>query len=522
MQMSKKVKAAALVVAGALAVSACSASVVPDSEDAPPQHGGSLVVGLEGSWVSLDPLRATTYVSFSVLQTIYDPLFDLDEKGEVIPNLATGYEVSDDGLVYTVQLEQGVSFQDGTPFDAAAVVTNFDRVRDPANGCSCLGELGVLEEVEAIDDSTVRFTLSRPHAGFPVMVLGGAAGLMGSPRAIEENDGDLAKDPVGTGPFVLDQEVPDNSVRVKAWDEYRDPERPYLDSVEFRVISDSDSRYSSLTSTAIDVADNVSVSWLNDAELNPSLQIRPQGASGSNFVMFQMDEDSPFHDPRARQAACMALDPTLIDEALYGGIRPTGQQSPFPTSGPWDLGEIDGYPSYDPEAAKELVDELGGISFELNFTNSPDNVRIGQALAAQWEVVGIDARVRPMDQPTLVENAFGHNFDAMFYRWRGSMDPDGNVSRWFDSSLATPDAPSSNYNLVSDDELDELMTDAAATSDQDERMDRYRAVSERLAELSPYCYIWGADWNRIMLTNVHGIPDRPDNIMTLRDAYVVE
>ncbi|MBC3190434.1 hypothetical protein H7X46_05080 [Pseudonocardia sp. C8] len=514
---------AALVMSVALLVGACGASVVPDTENAAPRHGGSVTVGLEGSWVSLDPLRATTYNSFSVLQTIYEPLFDLDRNGAAVPNLATGYEVSPDGRIYTVTLRDGVTFHDGARFDARAVVANFDRVRNPANGCSCLGELRVLEGVRATGDTTVEFRLKRPHAGFPVMVLGGAAGLMASPRALAETGGDLARRPVGTGPFVLDHEVPGSSVRVRAWDGYRDPGRPYLDSVEFRVISDSDSRYSSLTSTAIDVADNVSVTWLSDAELNPSVRIHPQGASGSNFVMFQTGEGSPFRDARARQAACMALDPPRIDEALYRGVRLTGQESPFPTGGGrWDLGRVEGYPRYDRERARRLVAEVGGISFDLNFTNSPDNVRVAQALAAQWAVVGIEARVRPMDQPTLVEKAFGHRFDAMIYRWRGAMDPDGNVSRWFHSSQATPAKPSSNYNLVDDPELDRLMMQAAAVTEPGERAERYRAVSERLAGITPYCYLWGADWYRVTLANVHGIPSRPDNIMMLRDAYVVE
>lgn len=508
--------------ATALVLAGCGAAVVPDDPDAQPRPGGTLSVGVEASWVSLDPLRATTYVSYSVLLTMYEQLFDLDAEGELIPNLATGYEVSDDGLTYAVSLQEGIEFQDGEEFDADAVVTNVDRMRDPANGCSCLGEMGVLEDVRAVDASTVEFELNRPHAGFPVAVLASAPGMMASPRAIEETSGDLGARPVGTGPFELVSEVADRSVRVKAWDGYRDPERPYLDGVEFRVIADSDSRYSSLASTSIDVADNVAYNWVSDAELDPSIRLDPQGAAGSSFVMFNTAEGRPLSDPDARRAACMAIDPELMDDALYGGDRLTGQESPFPTGSTWDMGEVEGYARHDEEGARRLVEELGGLSFDLQLTSSPDNTRAAQALESQWGAVGIDARLRPTDQPTLVDDAFSHDFDAMLYRWRGAMDPDGNVNRWFNSALATPDAPSSNFNLVADEELDGLMLAAAAEPDPAQRKERYREVSLKLAELTPYCYLWGADWMRMSLVNVHGIPARPDNIMMLRDAYKVE
>ncbi|WP_035281359.1 ABC transporter substrate-binding protein [Brevibacterium album] len=511
-----------LAAATALVLAGCGAAAVPDDPDPQPQSGGTLTVGVEASWVSLDPLRATTYVSYSVLLTMYEQLFDLTAEGEVVPNLATGYEVSEDGLTYTVALREDVEFQDGEPFDADAVVTNVDRMRDPANGCSCLGEMGMLEDVRAKDPHTVEFLLNRPHAGFPTAVLASAPGMMASPAAIEASGGDLGANPVGTGPFQLVSEVADSSVRMEAWEGYRDPERPYLDGVEFRVIADTDSRYSSLASTSIDVADNVAHSWVSDAELDPSIRLDPQGAVGSSFVMFNTAEGRPLADSDARRAACMALDTELMDEVFYGGTRLTGQESPFPTGSAWDMGQVEGYPRFDQEGARSLVDELGGLSFDLQISANPENTRTAQAIEAQWRTVGIDARIRPTDQPTLVENAFAHDFDALLYRWRGAMDPDGNVNRWFNSALATPDAPSSNYNLVSDEELDGLMLAAAAERDPQARMEKYREVSLKLAEITPYCYLWGADWMRMSLVNVHGIPARPDNIMLLRDAYKVE
>lgn len=500
----------------------CGAVVPESSEDDAPQRGGSMTVGLEGTWGSLDPIRSNSTASYDVLLTMYEQLFDVNAEGETVPNLARSWEVRDDGLTYVVELQEGVEFQDGTPFNADAVVTNMERMRKPENGCSCAGDMAVIDDITPVGDTTVEFSLTRPSAGFPLQVLSAAPGMMASPKALEESAGDLSRNPVGTGPFTLDREVPGSSVRLHRWDDYRDPERPYLDSVEFRIISDPDSRYSSLASTSIDVADNVTPDWIDDAELDPSIKIEPQGAAGSVPIIFQTGEGSPLSDVRARQAACMAIDPERMNDVLYEGRRPTGQESPFPVGSNWDLGEVDGYASFDPEAAKAIVDDLGGLSFDLQIVSSPDNIRMGQALQAQWGYAGIDVRLRPTDQPTLIEDTFAHDFDAVLFRWRGSMDPDGNMTRWFHSSLATPDAPSSNYNLVDDKELDSLMAAAAAELDPDTRKDKYREASERLAELTPYCYLWGSDWTRMSLTNVYGIPDRPDNIMQFTDAYVID
>lgn len=518
----RRIFAPVVALSSAIILGACGAAVPQDTDDAAPQHGGTLSIGIEGTWNALDPIRATSYSSFDVLMTMYEPLFDLTPEGETVPNLARSWNVEDDGMTYIVDLQEGIEFQDGTPFNADAVVTNMERMRDPENGCPCLGFMSVIDEISSVDDSTVKFSLNQPSGGFPVEVLSAAPGLMASPKAIEESGGDLSRNPVGTGPFTLDREAPGSSVRVSRWDGYRDPERPYLDAVEFRIIADADSRYSSLASTSIDVADNITPDWVDDAELDPSIKLDPQGAAGSVNVMLQTAEGSPLSDVRARQAVCMAIDPELMNEALYDGRRIAGQESPFPTGSTWDLGEIDSYSSYDPEQARAIVEDLGGLSFDLKLSSSPDNTRIAQALEAQWGNVGIDARIRPTDQPTLVEDALGHDFDAMLFRWRGSMDPGGNTTPFFHSSLATPDSPSSNYNLVDDEELDSLLDAAGAELDPDVRLEKYRAVSERLGELAPYCYLWGADWMRMSLDNVHGMPTRPDNIMQLRDAYVVE
>lgn len=511
----------AVLAIGVMVLGACSGgggSTSASSASAAPKKGGSLTVGIEGSWVSLDPVKATSYNSYDVLLTMYDQLFDLDKKGDLVPNLAKSEEVSSDGLTYTVKLQTGVKFQDGTPFDAEAAKINLDRARDASTGCTCYGNMQTITSVEAPSPDTLVIKLSQPNAGFPKIVLASNGAIMASPAEIKK--GDLATNPIGTGPFKFDSQVAGSSVTVKAWDGYRQPGRPYLDGVTFKVIPDVDARYASLTSGAINVADNVSNNSLAPAKSDSSLKILPQGALGSTFVMFQVGGDGPLKDPKARAAACMAINPEAINQTLFAGTENTGMESMFPKGSPDDPGKVDGYPSYDAKKAKQMVKDLGGLSFKLEIATSPDNVKVAQALVAQWKTAGIDVTIGQTDQPTLVQNAFAHNFEAMLYRWRGAMDPDGNISPWFSSAFATPDKPSTNYNLVSNPKVDELIKQGQSTTDPAARKKIYAQVSEELAKITPYCYLWAADWYRITKTDVYGIPDRPDNIMTLTDAYV--
>lgn len=516
--------ATAILAVSVLALSGCSGGGGTGSSgsgaSAAPKKGGSLTVGIGASWVSLDPIKATTFNSNDVIQTIYEPLLNVDKNGKTSAGLAKSYKVSPDGRTYTLTLQTGVKFQDGTDFNAAAAKVNLDRYRDPKNACTCQATVKTITSVEAPSPDTLVVQLSAPDAAFPVMVLGANAGLMVSPTALTKYGTDYALHPVGTGPFQFDSQVSGNSVTVKRWDGYRVPDRPYLDSITFKVITDQDARYASLTSGAINVADTVSFNSVAPAKADSSLKLLPQGATGTNFVAFQVGGQGPLHDPKARAAACMAINTDAISKALFAGVPTTGVQSPFPVGSPYDPGKVPGYPSFNESKAKAAVKTLGGLSFDLESDNTPDNIKTAQALQSQWKAAGIDVSISQKDTTTVVQDIFAHKFQAVLIRWRGSLDPDGNVNIFFSSYLAKPDQPTTNYNLVNDPKVDELIAKARATTDMSKRKAAYKELSEQLASFTPYCYLWNADWYRVVKSNVYGIPVHPDNIMTFTDAYV--
>jgi len=215
---------------------------------------GTLEVGLEAEPPELDPNLSSAYVDRQVMASIYDRLVDIDENGEIVPMLAESYEVSGDGLEYTFKLRQGVQFHDGEPFDAEAVKFNLERYQEEDSVRST--EIEPVKSVEAVDDSTVRITLKRPFAPF-LAVLTDRAGIMVSPKAVEEGGGRVSKKPVGTGPFEFVERVRGDHITVKKNPDYWRDGLPKLDEIVYNGIDDENVQYQNLQSGELDLIDSI-------------------------------------------------------------------------------------------------------------------------------------------------------------------------------------------------------------------------------------------------------------------------
>lgn len=500
----------------ALLATACGGSSSSSStQTGTPKSGGTLTVGLEQNWNSMDPLKANSFNSHSVMLAIYDRLFILDPAGKLVPTLATGYKASDDLLTYTVTLRTGVKFQDGTDFNAAAVKLNLDRMRDPANACTCLGNVQDIASVTTEGDQTVVIAMSKPNAAFPVEVLADAPGMIVSPAALQKYGADITNHPVGAGPFQFESQVSGSSVTLKKWAGYYKKGRPYLDGVVFKVINDADARYAAVQSGSVQVAENVSDNNLEDAKGNSGLRVDDLGGLGANFVAFQTQTPA-LKDPAVRSAVCMAINPEAINQALYSGGRQTGLQTPYPAY----LKKAKGYPTYDAKKAKATISDLGGLSFVLTVNTSADNQKVAQALQAQWKAAGIDVTIKSVDPATSIQNSYAHDFQALLYRWQGLFDPDGNSYVFFNSKYATPNALSRNYTLTNSTDVDKYLTEGREGKSAATRKSAYQDLADSLAQEMSYCYLWTANWYRVSKSNVFGIPKTPNSIAVLTDAYL--
>ncbi|GAB5377266.1 MAG: hypothetical protein AcusKO_37280 [Acuticoccus sp.] len=263
----------------ALALAAFVAGAGPAAAQTPP---GVLVVGQVAEPKSLDPHVDTAVNDFRILVNVYDGLVRYkDGTLEVEPSLAESYEVSDDGLVYTFTLRDGVTFHDGTPLDAEAIVFNFERMLDENHPYHDTGPFplsfffSAIDTVEAVDGKTVRFTLKEPYAPF-LSNLAYPTGLIVSPEAVKTHGKDFGRNPVGTGAYKFAEWQSNSRVVVEKNPDYWDG-APALEAVVFRPITDANTRLAEMMAGGIDVMVETPPDALKSFGEDPSFTVYEQG-----------------------------------------------------------------------------------------------------------------------------------------------------------------------------------------------------------------------------------------------------
>lgn len=461
--------------------------------------GGTLIFGRGSDSTSLDPSRTTEGETFKVTKNIFETIVEFEDGGtEIEPGLAHDWEVSDDGLTYTFELEEGVTFHDGTDFNAEAVVKNFERW---ASGDSEMfpyyntmfggfeGDDGhVIESVEADDDYTVTFTLTRPQAPF-LKNLAMDMFAISSPEAIEEQgDDDYERNPVGTGPFEFVEWQPNDSITVEKYDDYWKEGLPKLDEVVFRSIPDNASRLNALTAGEIDLADGINPSDGDSIEDNADLQLIERPSMNIGYLGLTVTRE-PFDQKEVRQAMNYAIDQEGIIDAFYEG-RAEVAVNPMPSSIEGYNEDIEGY-EYDPEKAKELLEEAGledGFEMELWAMPEPrpympDGQKIAEVIQKDLAEVNIDAEIVSHEWATYLELAEKGDADAFLLGWTGD---NGDPDNFLYALLDEDNIGSNNYTYYENDETHDLFIDAQTEVDQDKRNELYEEAQELLHEDAPW------------------------------------
>jgi ABC-type transport system substrate-binding protein len=299
---------------------------------------------------------------------------------------------------------------------------------------------------------------------------------------------------------------------MERWDGYWDKERPYLDKVTFRAIADPQARYSSLLSGAIHSDENAAFRQVQAAKDSKAVKVQIIPGLGTIFAMFDV-KHPPFDKVEARRAVGYATNFEILNKSLYHGLY-TPVQSPFPPASWVHQDKVPGYPAYDLAKAKEMVKQMGGLTFTLQVQNSPDAVQLAEALQSEWRQAGMNVSIKQADQVALINAAHDLTYQAEMYRWRGAFDPALNVSPFFSCNA------SFNHVGLCDKELDELMQQGIAEPDRTKRLAIYRKVDAKVAEIFPYNFLYVADWWRILSPRLHGVPPMPDNSLDLTHAWL--
>lgn len=350
-------------------------------------------IGLQQEPTSLDPTSdATASIAGMLGHNVYESLTTVDETGTVHPDLATRWDISEDGLTYRFYLAEGVKFHDGTTFDAEDVKFTYERAMAEDSVNPAKRHFGGIKSVTVIDPLTVEFELNNPDAFFLFNVAQGSFSIV-APESIEANQ----TTPVGTGPFRFDSWTRGDRLTLVKNDEYRNADEVKLDRVEFRFISDPASASAALMAQEIDAYPGFGApEMLPQFENDPRFKVSV-GSTEGEVILAMNNSKAPFTDPRVRQAVNHALDrQEIIDGAMYGRAVPIG--SFYPPHGPSYVDLTERWP-HDTDKAKALFAEAGieGSTMTIRVPPFPYATRSAEIIQAELAQAGIDAKVETVE-----------------------------------------------------------------------------------------------------------------------------
>lgn len=491
-------------------------------------EGGDLVMALSAEPDRLDPTTSSSLYTRYVMQTMCQKLYDIDADGELVPQLATALpEVSADGLTVTIPVRDDAVFADGAEFNADAVAATLER-HLTLEDSSRKSELGPIADIEAVDDTHVRVTYETPFAPLTA-ALADRAGMMLSPKALEENGENFGDHPVCVGPFKFVNRVPQTSITVERDPLYYDAENVHLDTITYRIITDANIRAANLRSGDVQVADTISpqdVDALMQEEGVNVLQVGSLGYQGLTINVGNTDgvgePVGEIDTPLAKQAAIrLALSMSIDREALVNTVFNSWFQpacSPISPSSPFTSELSEDCPPYDPEGAKALLKEAGvetPYAIEMQVSNTPDTLRFAQALQASVADAGFKITILPVEYSTLLDVQSRGDFEMLQLGWSGRVDPHGNMFNFLSTGGGN------NYSGYNNPEVDRLLKSAAQTNDQAERAELYGQVIKQVQEDNPLIYLYRQRSLTAYTDNVTGIETFADGVVHLSNAAFV-
>ncbi|MVU83135.1 ABC transporter substrate-binding protein [Nocardia sp. ET3-3] len=487
--------------------------------------GGDLVMGLSAEPDRLDPTTSSSLYTRYVMNSICEKLYDNDASGNLVPQLATALPtVSADGLTVTIPLRTGVKFADGTPFDAAAVQTSLQR-HFSAKTSQRTSEMGPIASIDAQGASEVVVHYKQPFAPLTA-ALADRAGMIMSPTELAKAGDNFGDHPVCVGPFKFVERVPQTSIKVERDPLYYDAQQVHLDTITYRIMTDANIRATNLRSGDIQVADTISPQDVDALAKDSGLHVLQ--ARGLNFRGLYVNVgnvdgvgkpakpiDTPLaKDARVREALSLSIDRNALAATVFNSwyepaCSPIVPQSTFATPAGTAC------PAYDPEKSKKLLADAGvqlPYKVKLQVQNTPDQLRYVQALQAGVAAGGFELEIVPTEYSTLLDVQKRGTYEALFLGWSGRLDPDGNIARFMMTGS------SGNYSGYSSPALDDLLGQAARTTDTARRADLYGQAVQIIQKDNPYLYTYRERLLTAHTTKVTGIEQYPDGVVRVAKA----
>jgi peptide/nickel transport system substrate-binding protein len=492
-----------------------AAAVVALALFAAPAGAKTLRIGMAEDPDALDPTLSRTLAARIVFAAMCDKLFDLSADLEIVPQLATAYRWSSDNKALTLTLRQGVTFQDGEPFDAAAVKFGIER-HLTMPGTNRKSEISAIAVVEIVDDHTVRLDLAAPFA--PLLTqLADRAGMMVAPKAAATAGDKFAQSPVCVGPFKFRERVAQDRIVLERDPNYWDKDHIHIDEVLYRPLPDAAVRLANLRSGDLDLIERVATSDMPALRQEKRFATASAPELGWTGIMFNIANAAGASSPlaqqkRLREAFELSLDRAAINAVVFDGEFIPGNQF-VPPSSPYYVQSL-APPPRDVAKAKQILTDLGQphLAVELTVFNNPEHRRVAEVIQSMAAEAGFEVKIIATELAAALRTEDRGEFAAGLTFWSGRADPDGNIGPWASCKGAL------NSGKYCNAALEQLLDTARATTEVGERKRLYAAATALLLDERPYVWLFHRRWDWAFKATLTGFAPRPDGLIRLRDV----
>jgi glutathione transport system substrate-binding protein len=492
---------------------------------ASPAYAGpnDIVYASESTVKSLDPHDTSDTYSGAIERAICQGLMGFDENLSIIPLLAESYTFNDNATEFTFVLRKGIKFHDGTDFNAEAVRVNIARMMTGKYKRSSL--MKPVKELQIVDEYTVRFVLNEPFGAF-VNAIAHPGSLIQSPKAIAEYGDEVSKHPVGTGPYIFEEWVSGDHVKIRKNPNYWRGEVK-VDSITFRPVPESGSRLAMLRAGQAHYIYPMPAELLKIAESDPKIEIISKPSIIERYLVMNL-QYKPLSDVRVRQAINYALNKQAIIRIAWGGAA-TEADSIIPENLQFHAKQ--GVWPYDLAKAKELMKEAGyenGFKVVFLTPNASNRLRATEMVQQQLKEIGITGDLESMDVASFYNKLEGHKIDdanpVPFIAFGGWSASTGDADWGIRPLLATEAFPPSmsNFGFFSSPEVDELVQAGLASADNTIRGEAYSKLQEKIWPMAPWGYLHVDTLMAAKVKNLNGVYPLPDGAFSVEFAELTQ
>ena len=470
----------------------------------------TLRIGLAEDPDILDPTLARTYVGRIVFSAVCDKLFDIDEKLNIVPQLALSHETSADGKEVTIKLRPGVKFHDGEPLDAEAAKFSIER-HLTLSGSFRKPELASVDHVDVVDPLTIKLVLKAPFSPL-IAQLTDRAGMIVSPKAAREAGDKFGLHPVCAGPYKFVERVQQDRMVFEKFADYWNKDNVFIDRIVYLPIVDATVRLANLKSGSLDLIERVLATDIKDVRADNRLKLSTAIELGYQGITLNIGNDKAkgplSQSAKVRQALDLSIDREAINQVVFNGEFMPGNQWVNPEH-PYYQKAFPIRPR-DVEKAKVLLKEAGAtppVSVDFMVPKGAETEAVAQVVQSMAAEAGFDMKIRVTEFATSLKQAEAGEYQAYLLAWSGRIDPDGNSYVFLHGK-----APQ-NYSVWANADADKALDDARLVTDMAQRKAIYEKLAKHELNDEAILYIYH---RRILIahtTKLEGYKQMPDGLV---------